>query len=472
MDSIDGVGVAPDVARDSLSKLLQAAADIIVVLDPDGRVRSVAIADPALERDINAVVAWPGRLWTVCVELSSRPKVDALIAEALEGKPIRWIHINHPWRPGSDIPVLYAAIRVGPETIVAVGRDLRATSLLQQRLIDTQQAMERDYVRVRHLETRFRLLFQTTSEAVLIVDMATLRPVEINPAMRDMIGDDAKNALRAPLDSLFAPASRPAVMKLLAAGPTSGRPETTVSLAARPQPMLISVAPFVQDNAAFALIRLAPAAGAAGPSPNAVGLALLKAFEDAPDGIVLTQPDGIVLSANAAFRNMAQLSSEEQARGRELDHWLGRPGVDLNVLGATLRQRGTVSLFATTLRGEYGATTDVEISAVASVRGDETFHAYLIRNVDRRLPADLRVGRDVPRSVDQLTELIGRVPLKDLVREATDMIERLCIVAALEMTGDNRASAAELLGLSRQSLYVKLRRHGLGDLTEIPDDHD
>ena len=54
--------------------------------------------------------------------------------------------------------------------------------------------------------------------------------------------------------------------------------------------------------------------------------------------------------------------------------------------------------------------------------------------------------------------------LKDLVREATEVIERLCIEAALELTGDNRASAAEMLGLSRQSLYVKLRRYGLGDL--------
>jgi DNA-binding NtrC family response regulator len=67
--------------------------------------------------------------------------------------------------------------------------------------------------------------------------------------------------------------------------------------------------------------------------------------------------------------------------------------------------------------------------------------------------------------VEQLTELIGRVALKDLVREATEVIERLSIEAALELTGDNRASAAEMLGLSRQSLYVKLRRYGIGDLT-------
>ena len=67
-----------------------------------------------------------------------------------------------------------------------------------------------------------------------------------------------------------------------------------------------------------------------------------------------------------------------------------------------------------------------------------------------------------PQSLRDMTELIGRVPLKELVRETSDIIERLCIEAALKTTNDNRASAAELLGLSRQSLYVKLRRYGAG----------
>jgi DNA-binding NtrC family response regulator len=48
------------------------------------------------------------------------------------------------------------------------------------------------------------------------------------------------------------------------------------------------------------------------------------------------------------------------------------------------------------------------------------------------------------------------------VSETSDLIERLCIESALELTGDNRAAAAEMLGLSRQSLYVKLRRYGVG----------
>jgi DNA-binding NtrC family response regulator len=54
--------------------------------------------------------------------------------------------------------------------------------------------------------------------------------------------------------------------------------------------------------------------------------------------------------------------------------------------------------------------------------------------------------------------------MKDIVGETSDLIEQLCIEAALELTHDNRAAAAEMLGLSRQSLYVKMRRFGLGDL--------
>jgi DNA-binding NtrC family response regulator len=59
--------------------------------------------------------------------------------------------------------------------------------------------------------------------------------------------------------------------------------------------------------------------------------------------------------------------------------------------------------------------------------------------------------------------------LKDIVRESTDLIEQLCIEAALSYTSDNRASAAEILGLSRQSLYSKLHRYGLGNLPSEPE---
>jgi len=121
------------------------------------------------------------------------------------------------------------------------------------------------------------------------------------------------------------------------------------------------------------------------------------------------------------------------------------------------------------LRGEHGANEEVEISAASVPTGEDPCYGFTIRNAGRE-PAKPRRPRELPRSVEQLTQLVGRVTLKELVRETTDVIERLCIEAALELTGDNRASAAEMLGLSRQSLYSKLRRFGLGDLDSDSDD--
>ena len=146
------------------------------------------------------------------------------------------------------------------------------------------------------------------------------------------------------------------------------------------------------------------------------------------------------------------------------------------MLSANLRSRGAVRFFSTTIHGEHGASAQVEVSAVAVPGEGRLALGYAIRNVSSRLNMGLhvapsqhgaatRAGKALPRSVEQLTELIGRVSLKELVRESTEVIERLAIEAALELTGDNRASAAEMLGLSRQSLYVKLRRYGIGDLT-------
>jgi DNA-binding NtrC family response regulator len=63
--------------------------------------------------------------------------------------------------------------------------------------------------------------------------------------------------------------------------------------------------------------------------------------------------------------------------------------------------------------------------------------------------------------MSDIAQLVGRRPIKDIVGEAVDAIERMCIESALQLTHDNRASAAEMLGLSRQSLYVKLRRFGM-----------
>jgi hypothetical protein len=133
---------------------------------------------------------------------------------------------------------------------------------------------------------------------------------------------------------------------------------------------------------------------------------------------------------------------------------------DLLVMINSLAQGGAVRLFSTQLIGHAGLIVPVEISGVSVPSEDDPFLAFVVRDVGRRLDgrpdASLR-----PRSGQDLTSLVGRMPLKEIVGETVDLIEKLCIEAALKITKNNRASAADMLGLSRQSLYVKLRRYGI-----------
>jgi DNA-binding NtrC family response regulator len=70
----------------------------------------------------------------------------------------------------------------------------------------------------------------------------------------------------------------------------------------------------------------------------------------------------------------------------------------------------------------------------------------------------LNVTEDGVRSI---MELVGSSTLKDIVAETADVVEKMCIETAVELTRNNRVAAAEMLGLSRQSLYVKLHKYGL-----------
>jgi transcriptional regulator PpsR len=217
-----------------------------------------------------------------------------------------------------------------------------------------------------------------------------------------------------------------------------------------------------QEQTALYLVRLHPLAPAA---PSVIteepGTSFEKAVESAPDCILITDAEGHLLAANPAFFRLAQLPLTQQVRGESLERWLGRSGIDLRVLISNLKKYGALRLFKTSFRGEVGASTDVEISAATVQDGDQPRLSFFIRDVGRRLSTEPRSGQRLPIWLEDLTERVGRAPLKELVRESTEQIERLCIDAALKLTGDNRASAAELLGLSRQSLYAKLARYDL-----------
>jgi transcriptional regulator PpsR len=444
---------------EATATLLSAAADVSLVLDADGSVLDVSFGSQELAGE--GFSKWIGQPLVDTVAPDSRTKVQALLRDAALPGLHRARHINHISFRGPDVPVLYSAVKVGSEgRIVAFGRDLRDMATLQQRLVDAQQSLERDYWRLRNVETRYRTLFQMSSEAILIVDANSERVLEANPTAGELFGENARRMTGRSLSECVGAESVPAVQALMASVRTAGRADD-VLLRFGPdrRELLASVVYFRQGTEALFLLRLSVPRADAGASPQTK--AMLRALEHAPDGFVMTDGDGRVLGANRAFLDLAHIASEPTVRGESLERWLGRSRVDFSVLMANLRQHGAVRLFSTTVTSEHGAPADVEVSASTVAGAEPPCIAFNIRNVGRRVGAEAEA--DVPRTVEQLTELVGRVPLRELVRDATDLVEKLCIEAALQLTQDNRASAAEVLGLSRQSLYVKLRRYGLID---------
>jgi len=451
--------VLADLDPIGLAQLLAGAADIVLLVDGQGVVRDLSAQPEVLAPELAR--SWLGRPLAELASPDSQSKVQALCGA---GAGQRWRHVNHLLPDGSIWPVQYQArpLNDGQHQLF-FGRDMRSLSVLQQRLVEAQHQVESDYARLRHAEARASVLFDTDAEGILVIDAASARVLEANTAARTMLDLTPRRLVGQPFGAGFPEPARRALTDLMGRVRNSGRSEaTTVRLAPPTRRELQATASLLMhEQKAQVLLRLQPVAADAEAGTRTV---LARALAQSPDGIVLTDLEGRVLQANTAFVEFTQLASADQMQGETIGRWLGRGAVDLNVMLSALRQQGVLRMFATVLNGEHGGEADVEVSGAASGDDEAPGYAFVVRHVGRRLNAERAVVTGTPRSVEQLTQLVGRMPLKDLVRESSDLIEQLSIEAALQLTQGNRAAAAEMLGLSRQSLYVKLHRYGIGEL--------
>lgn len=439
--------------------------DITLALDIDGIIRSATLSG-TMPDDLG-LNAWVGRRWVETVEEGAGEKIERMLEDARESGVSAFRQINQRFPGGRELPIEYTAVRLGGRAgLIAIGKNLQAVAELQSRLIAAQQAREQDYWKLREIETRSRLLFDASSEAVLVMHSETGKVIEANPAAIRMLGI----APGWELAQEIAPRDRANFATMLGRARDHGRaPGILVHIGPQDAPwtaraslmtsepgpvFLVQVTP-VADLQSVAVDRLRIAAAALPPPLDGL-------VDQLPDAFAVLDSRGTLRRVNRAFLDLVQAPTEAGVLGERIGRWLSRPGADAAMLLETLHRHRMARLFATTMMGELGTETEVEISAAVSGDGDDRLIGLLIRDVSRRLTMQLQSGEDMlPAALQGLASQVGRTPLTTLVRDTTTVLERHCILAALSLASGRRTQAAELLGLSRQSLYAKLDRYGI-----------
>jgi transcriptional regulator PpsR len=426
------------------------ASDIALVIDDNGVIQSVA--QSATTPISTNSSQWVGRPWADMVSGDTRRKVELMLTDLRTTGVARRREVNITGENDSDVPVAFSALRLGTlGPLLAVGRDLRAVSAIQQRFLDAQQELERGYWRSRQAESRYRLLFQVATDAVLTVDAHSLRVVEANHAAASMLGAGIALAGRV-APELFDRSSRGALQNLLLNARADGKTaEINVRLPKSQALAAVSATPFRAGGGMRLLLRVRSAAAPAshGAEMNKT-LALL--VDSTRDGIVVTDSSGRILVANPAFLALVQTASEEEVRGRAIGEWLGRIEADVAALLAGAHAHGIAHLVRSSLRRHDGVSLDVDVTGAMLAEGEQECFGFTVRPCEARGDANAAWLK----SLMLLEERVGVSTLPELMSQAQQMIEQRFVRLAMARAHGDVPAAAGVLGIAVEKLLRAL----------------
>lgn len=455
-------GAIPLLAPEMLGDIIAALADIALVVDETGHIASV-ITSPE-SASFENVADWELRDIRTILLSESIPKFDRALKSFLAGEATpQPTQLNHTdelrdW----GFPVNYTFHRVGPDgSILMLGRDLRPISEMQQQLVKAQMALEQDYEQQREYDTRFHVLMESSRDAFVFIAQGSGRVIEANTLAARLLGRDRGDLTGSTFAQEFEGRRKGEMMDALSAAAVA-EGATSVSAQTRKSGKGVRLHPtlFRASGERMLLCRIDQTEGD-NPSTSELPRSLNGLFEQGADAIAFTDAEGSLLSVNEAFLELTNAAHVMNVKGRSLGDYLHRGHVDLRVLLDNAARVGHIRLYSTKMAGDYGASRTVEISATYLNDTESPGYAFILRDASRADAVRVTPAPAGEENVKSVMELVGSATLKEIVAETTDVVERMCIETAIELTSNNRVAAAEMLGLSRQSLYVKLRKYAL-----------
>ena len=426
--------------------------DIALVIDERGVVQRVdQRASTPLASDAHT---WVGHLWADTVTSECKSKVERLMAEASPTCATRKREVNHTSGNGATVPVAYTAMRLGARgPILAVGRDLGISAALQQKFIGAQKEMERNYANARQAEARYRLLFQVATDAVIVVDGSTLNIIEANQSAAELFDLSLGQVVGQNAVFAFERHSRSIVSQALASAlHTGSSTETRAQLLGRVSNTSVTATPFRVMDSQQLLVRIRTTEQL-GSSAN-LGATLARLVDSASDGVAVTDVDGGVLVANPAFLKLVQASTEASVRGRPLSDWLSLPNEPFAELLARVSREGMAGYAPSQVLALDAITRPVEVAATLLSEIDPPCIGFSIR-LSPSPAGDISVTVEpMQAAVQVLCDQVGSAALPELMRRASEVLQRNFIRMAMERAGADLNKAATMLGINPQQLEM------------------
>lgn len=460
-------GQNPDGPSILVANALAASVNILIYSDLSGEIHNVQVNSE--NSDIGSLNHWIGRNIRDFLNEDSVPKVDHHLSALRDGDPgeQRTSELNHKdnnkdWKS----PVRYTILRdADSDLVLFAGRDMTAIAAVQQELVNTQLALEADYESSRDYKTRYRAILEVAGDPLALVNINTGSIEDINSSAAEMIGDSVDALRGSDFLSRFETKDGPKNLEAIVSGST-GKPASEWQTTAKHSRKRLSVftVPIRSAGTRYALCRLSAEKTNTDLGDFLTdGLRML--FEDGVDAIVFTNPNGIILNCNNSFLDLCDAASASDVVNRPLADFMSRGTIDQKMLIEGGSKNGQLRSYNTKVVTNYKSTLPVNVSATKlsnSKGGGFGFVIRIMRSVEAVSVSD---PPSVLNANQNIAKLVGATPLKEIVAGTADVIERICIETAIDMTGNNRVAAAEMLGLSRQSLYVKLRKF---DMLEKP----
>lgn len=457
---------AARLSPSKFGEIVATAADLAIVLNMSGVVQSL-IVNP-LNPSLGRLDHWERRNIRDFLAPDSKDKVDRVLKSFADGDAgnLESIEVNHFDNANWEFPIRYTMHRTGDQDIVLMlGRDLRPVAELQMRLVKAQLALEKDYEAHREFETRYRVLMDATRDPFVLVSAITGKIIDVNSAAGLALGAEVEALIGASFAAEFQGQKQSDLLEAIRNDIETGGLGIPVEARRTARSLKLTGRTFRAAGERVLLCRLE------GIDDDVTGtddlsVILSTLYRDGADAIITTDKHGTIRYANDAFLTLADIGGLSDLRGRNLSDYLSRGSVDVKVLCDNATRNGTMPVYSTRLQSSFGSQIAIEVSATHLTSGGKSGFAFVMRDASRMELIRESSGPEIPGALGEahnqnVMDLVGSAPLKDIVAATTDVVEKICIETAVELTRNNRVAAAEMLGLSRQSLYVKLRKYGL-----------